>query len=138
MSPLSEAGQYRFILPAPALRRYVTTYYFFDLDSTSDLEVQDLLHPEWASARFLLAGEVTVPGLTAQIAKAVAQLAGSGIALPRRVPATITADALDILQKRGLVTGSGDRVTMAAGSADILAFYANSIAHHFPPAFTAQ
>ena len=89
-------------------------------------------------ARFLLAGEVTVPGLTAQIAKAVAQLAGSGIALPRRVPATITADALDILQKRGLVTGSGDRVTMAAGSADILAFYANSIAHHFPPAFTAQ
>ena len=58
MSGLSETGQYRFILPAPPLRRYVTTYYFFDLESPGDCEIEDLLHPEWASARFLLAGSV--------------------------------------------------------------------------------
>ena len=58
MSALREAGQSRFILPAPALRRYVTTYYFFDLDSPGGLELADLLHPEWASARFLLEGSV--------------------------------------------------------------------------------
>ena len=55
---MSEVGQSRFILPAPALRRYVTTYYFFDLDSPDGLELADLLHPEWASARFLLEGSV--------------------------------------------------------------------------------
>lgn len=58
MSALSETGQYRFILPAPALRRYVTTYYFFELDAPDGREVADLLHPEWASARFMLDGSV--------------------------------------------------------------------------------
>ncbi len=58
MSALGEVGQYRFILPAPALRRYVTTYYFFELEAADGEIVQDLLHPEWASARFLLEGSV--------------------------------------------------------------------------------
>lgn len=58
MPTLSEIGQYRFILPAPALRRYVTTYYFFDLNAPDGPKVDDVLHPEWASARFLLEGSV--------------------------------------------------------------------------------
>ena len=89
-------------------------------------------------ARFLLAGETTVQGLTDQIAQAVAQLAGAGMTLPRRVPATITADALEILQKRALVLRAGDQVTMAAGAGAVLEFYANSIAHHFDAASAKQ
>ena len=89
-------------------------------------------------ARFLLAGETTVQGLTDQIALAVVQLAGAGMTLPRRVPATITADALEILQKRALVLRAGDQVTMAAGAGAVLEFYANSIAHHFDAASAKQ
>ena len=89
-------------------------------------------------ARFLLAGETTVQGLTEQIAQAVAQLAGAGMTLPRRVPATITADALEILQKRALVLRAGDQVTIAAGAGAVLEFYANSIAHHFDAASAKQ
>lgn len=58
MSALSEVGTYRFILPAPALRHYITTYYFFELDAPDGQHLEDLLHPEWASARFLLEGSV--------------------------------------------------------------------------------
>ena len=89
-------------------------------------------------ARFLLTGETTVQGLTDQIALAVVQLAGAGMTLPRRVPATITADALEILQKRALVLRAGDQVTIAAGSGAVLEFYANSIAHHFDSASAKQ
>ena len=89
-------------------------------------------------ARFLLTGETTVQGLTDQIALAVVQLAGAGMTLPRRVPATITADALEILQKRALVLRAGDQVTIAAGAGAVLEFYANSIAHHFDAASAKQ
>lgn len=58
MSSLNEAGKYRFIRPAPALRRYITAYYFFELDAPDGHEREDVLHPEWASARFLLEGSV--------------------------------------------------------------------------------
>ncbi len=58
MSSLSEIGQYRFILPAPALRRYVTTYYFFEIETPDGQVLNDVLHPEWASARFMLEGTI--------------------------------------------------------------------------------
>jgi glycerol-3-phosphate O-acyltransferase len=89
-------------------------------------------------ARFLLAGDTTIQGLVTHVAQAVEQLAGAGMTLPRRVPGTITADALEILRKRDLVRVTGDAVTMADGSADVLAFYANSIAHHFSAAIAKQ
>ncbi len=82
-------------------------------------------------ARFLLAGETTVPGLTARIATALVQLSGSGMTLPRRNAATITADAVEILQKRDLIRLSGDQVTMTDGAGHVIEFYANSIEHHF-------
>ena len=58
MSALSEIGQYSFILPAPALRKYITTYYFFEIETADGRELADVLHPEWASARFMLEGTI--------------------------------------------------------------------------------
>lgn len=56
MPPLNPIQPVSFILPTLALRRYVSTYYFFDVPAKADGEHQDLLHPEWASAHFTLAG----------------------------------------------------------------------------------
>lgn len=58
MSALSEIGKYDFILPAPALRRYITTYYFFEIETADGQPLADVLHPEWASARFIIDGTV--------------------------------------------------------------------------------
>lgn len=58
MSALSEIGQYGFILPTPALRKYITTYYFFEIETTDGRDLADVLHPEWASARFMLEGTI--------------------------------------------------------------------------------
>lgn len=55
MPALNTAAPVSFILPAHALRRYVSTYYFFDFKSDSG-ELEDLLHPEWGSAHFTLSG----------------------------------------------------------------------------------
>jgi AraC-like DNA-binding protein len=55
MPPLSAAAPVSFILPVHSLRRYVSTYYFFDFKSDSG-ELEDLLHPEWASAHYTLSG----------------------------------------------------------------------------------
>lgn len=58
MSALSEIGHSSFILPAPALRKYITTYYFFEIETADGSELADVLHPEWASARFMLEGTI--------------------------------------------------------------------------------
>lgn len=55
MPPLNPARPVSFILPTHALRRYVSTYYFFDFKS-NDGELEDLLHPEWASVHYTQAG----------------------------------------------------------------------------------
>lgn len=55
MRSLKRINPVHFILPALALRRYVSTYYFFDFTSESG-ELEDLLHPEWASAHYTLSG----------------------------------------------------------------------------------
>lgn len=55
MPALGSDGAVSYILPAHALRRYVSAYYFFDFKSDNG-ELQDLLHPEWASARYMLSG----------------------------------------------------------------------------------
>jgi AraC-like DNA-binding protein len=47
-----------FAAPHPELRRYVTTYYVAEVESPNGEAVEDLLHPEWGSARFLCRGEV--------------------------------------------------------------------------------
>ena len=58
MQPLSSVGDYRFILPAPELRRYFSSYYFVEIATPGGIELDDLLYPEWASARFMLEGMI--------------------------------------------------------------------------------
>lgn len=55
MRPLKPISPVHFILPAHALRRYVSTYYFFDFKSDRG-ELEDLLHPEWASVHYTVSG----------------------------------------------------------------------------------
>jgi methylphosphotriester-DNA--protein-cysteine methyltransferase len=56
MSPLEYNAPVHFIMPAQPLLRYVSTYYFFRIDTGEDEEQEDLLHPEWGSAHFTLSG----------------------------------------------------------------------------------
>lgn len=58
MQSLSSIGDYRFILPAPELRRYFSSYYFVEISTPGGIELDDLLYPEWASARFMLDGMI--------------------------------------------------------------------------------
>lgn len=58
MQSLSSIGDYKFILPAPELRRYFSSYYFVEISTPGGIELDDLLYPEWASARFMLDGMI--------------------------------------------------------------------------------
>ncbi|WP_411291898.1 helix-turn-helix domain-containing protein [Sphingorhabdus sp.] len=58
MSELADASPVNFILPAPPLRRYLSTYYFVDT-GTDDTEHEDFLYPEWAAIRFTMRGAAT-------------------------------------------------------------------------------
>jgi AraC-like DNA-binding protein len=69
MPALGQSGPIQFILPAQSLLRYVSTYYFFEIENADAGEQEDLLHPEWASVHFTLSGSsrgniVTEPVLT--------------------------------------------------------------------------
>ena len=46
----------RFRLPDPALKRFITAYYFVEVPAGPAGAVEDLLHPEWANIRFVLNG----------------------------------------------------------------------------------
>ena len=48
----------QFVAPHPDLRRYVTTYYVAAVNSPDGQMVEDLLHPEWGSVRYLCSGAV--------------------------------------------------------------------------------
>lgn len=73
MSALIDNNPVSFIMPAQSLLRYVSTYYFFRIDTGDKDEQEDLLHPEWGSAHFTLSGSsrgniVTEPLLPTPIA----------------------------------------------------------------------
>lgn len=55
MPALDPGSPVHFIIPAQSLLRYVSTYYFFRIE-TGDEEQEDLLHPEGGSAHFTLSG----------------------------------------------------------------------------------
>jgi AraC-like DNA-binding protein len=46
----------QFVAPHPNLRRYVTTYYIAEVNSPDGQMVEDLLHPEWGSVRYICSG----------------------------------------------------------------------------------
>lgn len=48
----------QFVAPHPDLRRHVTTYYVAEVNSPDGQIVEDLLHPEWGSVRYLCSGAV--------------------------------------------------------------------------------
>lgn len=48
----------QFVAPHPDLRRYVTTYYIAEVNSADGQMVEDLLHPEWGSVRYICSGAV--------------------------------------------------------------------------------
>lgn len=73
MQSLSPIGDYKFFLPAPELRRYFTSYYFFEIQTPDGSAQEDLLYPEWAGARFMLEGSIPaslVPDPPAPVARA--------------------------------------------------------------------
>jgi AraC-like DNA-binding protein len=48
----------QFAAPHPDLRRYISTYYLAEVNSPCGEPITDLLHPEWASVRYLCSGAV--------------------------------------------------------------------------------
>jgi AraC-like DNA-binding protein len=48
----------QFVAPHPDLRPYVTTYYIAEVNSPDGRMVEDLLHPEWGSVRYVCSGAV--------------------------------------------------------------------------------
>ena len=73
MQSLSPIGDYKFLLPAPELRRYFTSYYFFEIETPDGSVLDDLLYPEWAGARYMLEGSIPasfVPDPPAPVATA--------------------------------------------------------------------
>ncbi len=50
--------QAQFAQPHPDLRRFISTYYIAEVHSPDGQAIQDLLHPEWGSVRYLCEGGV--------------------------------------------------------------------------------
>ena len=81
-------------------------------------------------SRALLAGATTETGILDHVEETVARLPATATK-PRRKASQITTDGLANMRRRGLIVGE-DPITIAEGERDILVYYANSIAHHFP------
>ncbi|HCP81003.1 MAG TPA: glycerol-3-phosphate acyltransferase [Octadecabacter sp.] len=81
-------------------------------------------------SRAVLSGATTQEAITAHIAETIAAMP-STVAKPRRTPEKIAADGLSNLRRRGLIAGD-ETVTFVDSDKLVLAYYANSISHHFP------
>ena len=75
--------------------------------------------------------QTSVAELEAGVTGAVAFLKARGLPCPRRSASEIVHDALSRFAGRDLVHESAQVVTVTDKGRDVLAFYANSIAHHF-------
>ncbi|MEP2101050.1 MAG: helix-turn-helix domain-containing protein [Parasphingorhabdus sp.] len=62
MQPLEPVSKTRFVAPPPPLQRYLTTYYFSEIESADGSDVSDLLLPQWASIRYIYRGSVKMMG----------------------------------------------------------------------------
>ncbi|MCG3266761.1 1-acyl-sn-glycerol-3-phosphate acyltransferase [Yoonia sp. I 8.24] len=69
--------------------------------------------------------------LEAVIVKKLTQLKPKRMPLPRRPADQIASDALDRLAVRGAINIAGDTIEITETGQAILAYYANTIAHHF-------
>ena len=83
-------------------------------------------------ARCLRSGlQLTKLGLCAAVQVMLDQLHGQGIPLPRRDAEQIVADALTLLRERQVIVDGPDGIRIVAGEEPLIAYYANSVAHHF-------
>lgn len=84
MSPLEPVSKTRFVLPPPPLQRYLTTYYFTDIESPDGSEISDFLLPQWASIRYIIRGSVdmTVPSSKTQPSPLAAMTGPTSLASP--------------------------------------------------------
>ncbi|WP_210529163.1 1-acyl-sn-glycerol-3-phosphate acyltransferase [Rubellimicrobium arenae] len=83
-------------------------------------------------ARHLLDGAFRTPeALEAGIRDDLAWLARRGIELPGRAPDRIVEDALELLAERDVILRGLAGVARRPEEADLFAYYAGSIAHHF-------
>ncbi len=84
MQPLEPVSKTRFVLPPPPLQRYLTTYYFSDIESPDGSDILDLLLPQWASIRYIYRGSVkmTVPDHKPQDSPLAAMTGPTSLAAP--------------------------------------------------------
>ena len=83
-------------------------------------------------ARHLLEHEnTTVPALEVNLAAAMKFLSERNVPHPADAPSEVVQDAFTQLLGRGLITQSGDQISVTDTGRDILTYYANSVAHHF-------
>lgn len=84
MQPLEPVSKTRFVLPPPPLQRYLTTYYFSEIESPDGSAVSDMLLPQWASIRFIYQGgvDMTVPDHKPQPSPLAAMTGPTSLASP--------------------------------------------------------
>lgn len=84
MSSLEPVSKTRFVAPPPPLQRYLTTYYFTDIESPDGTEISDLMLPQWASIRYIYRGSVkmTVPDHKSQDSPLAAMTGPTSLAAP--------------------------------------------------------
>jgi len=74
---------------------------------------------------------VSRAALTETVAALVASAVARGITVPQRDPEQMVEDTLQRLSLRGVVRIDGEQIDVIGDGADVLRYYANTIAHHF-------
>ena len=70
--------------------------------------------------------------LLAEVIACLDTLHSRQMPLPQRTPEALVDDTLRRLAARGLIHDTADGITVTDRGRDLLAYYANTIAHHFP------
>jgi glycerol-3-phosphate O-acyltransferase len=79
----------------------------------------------------LNSGATTKAALTAEVEKTLADLTERKMPTPRRKAEPLVAQTLERFALRGFLELNGEQVSVTEEGRDILAYYANTIAHHF-------
>ena len=86
-------------------------------------------------ARHMLDGQArSADALEALVRADLVALAARGAVLPKRGASRIVADALGLLEERGVITRGPEGVARHAAERDLFAYYAGSVAHLFESA----
>jgi glycerol-3-phosphate O-acyltransferase len=82
-------------------------------------------------ARALMQGPADEAALVARMEAMMATLGARGVDLPAESAAVLAAAALAPFRRRGIVVCEGQFLAVAQGQEAVVAYYANTIAHHF-------